>query len=90
MFKSLMQIPIELPRATDSRLRRRNASGVPLAGCATGVGHPEKSLPDVRSALARSAQIGGPESISHRLHVSAYSGEPFTSVLDRNLFSKDN
>jgi hypothetical protein len=31
------------PRATDSRFLRRNASGVPFAGCATGVGHAANS-----------------------------------------------
>jgi hypothetical protein len=40
-------------------------------------------------ARARSAQIGGPDCISHSFQVSAYSGEPFTSVLARNLLSKD-
>jgi hypothetical protein len=45
-------------------------------------------LPDVRRSDARSAQIGGPDGISHSLQVSAYSGEPFTSIVARNLFSK--
>jgi hypothetical protein len=43
----------------------------------------------MRRSLARSAQIGGPESISQCFQVSTYSGEPFTSKLTRNLFSKD-
>ncbi len=38
---------------------------------------------------ARSAQIGGPEGISQVFQVSTNSGEPFTSILARNLLSKD-
>jgi hypothetical protein len=45
-------------------------------------------LPDVRRPDARSAQIGGPDGISQSFQVSAYSGEPFTSILARNLFPK--
>ena len=54
-----------------------------------GVGHPEQSLTDVRRADARSAQIGGPDGISQRLQVSAYSGEPFAPIAACNLLSKD-
>jgi hypothetical protein len=61
-------------------------AGVP----AIGVGHPISSLADVRRALASSAQIGGPAGISCRFQVKAYSGEPFTSILARRLFSKDD
>jgi hypothetical protein len=43
----------------------------------------------VRRPDARSAQIGGPDGISHSLQVSTYSGEPFTTILARTLFSKD-
>ena len=43
----------------------------------------------MRRADARSRHIGTPAGISHSLQVSAYSGEPFTSILARNLFSKD-
>ncbi|HUD73749.1 MAG TPA: hypothetical protein VMQ76_01655 [Terracidiphilus sp.] len=53
-----------------------------------GVGHPKKSLPDMRRTLARSAQIGGPDRIAHSFQVSAYSGEPFTSSRARNLLAK--
>jgi hypothetical protein len=60
-----------------------------LQTLASGVGHPDQPLPDVRRADARSAQIGGPDGISHCFQVSAYSGEPFTSILRRNLLSKD-
>ena len=55
-----------------------------------GVGHPVGALPDVRRADARSAQIGGPDSIPHSFQVSSYSGEPFTSKFARNLFAKDD
>src|ERR1035437_1845470 len=41
-------------------------------------------------ADARSAQIGTPDGISSSFHVSAYSGEPFTSIRTRNLFAKDD
>jgi hypothetical protein len=41
-------------------------------------------------ARARSAQIGGPEGISNAFQISTYSGEPLTSKIARNLFSKDN
>jgi len=43
----------------------------------------------MRRADARSRQIGTPDGISQVLQVSAYSGEPFTSILARNLLSKD-
>jgi hypothetical protein len=56
---------------------------------ADGVGHPEKPLSDVRRARARSAQISGPDGISQCFQVSTYSSEPFTSILARNLLSKD-
>lgn len=39
--------------------------------------------------LARSAQIGGPDSIAQRFQVKTYSGEPFTSKRACNLLSKD-
>ena len=51
---------------------------------------PEESLPDVRRADARSAQIGSRHGISQYFQVSEYSGEPFTSSLARNLFAKDD
>ena len=60
-----------------------------LPSTAFGVGHPEESLADVRGADARSREIGGPDGISQVLQVSANSGEPFTSILARNLLSKD-
>src|SRR4051812_3646441 len=85
-----MQIPIDEPFATALRFRSKNASGVPFAGCDTGVAHPPKALSDVRRADARSAQIGGPDGISQCFQVSSYSGEPNAAILARNLFSKDD
>ncbi len=64
-------------------------SGVSVCSFACGVGHPEEALPDVERADARSAQIGGPDGISFSFQISAYTGEPFKSILARNLFSKD-
>jgi hypothetical protein len=57
---------------------------------ARGLGHPEQPLPDVRRPDARSAQIGSPNRIADCFQVSSYSGEPFTSILARDLFSKNN
>jgi hypothetical protein len=42
----------------------------------------------VRGADARSAQIGGPDSISQCFQVSAYSVEPRPASRCRNLLSK--
>jgi hypothetical protein len=58
-----------------------------------GVGQPDRSPPqplsDVRGADARSAQIGGPDSIAQGFQVSAYSGEPRPARAACNLLSKD-
>jgi hypothetical protein len=59
--------------------------------CTVGVDEcakPEQPLPPVRRADARSAQIGCPAGISQLFQVKANSGEPFTSILARNLLSK--
>ena len=61
-----------------------------LLQLASGVGHPPKSLPDMRCARARSAQIGGPAYITHSLQVRSNIGEPSTTVRARNLFAKDD
>jgi hypothetical protein len=47
-------------------------------------------LSDVRRPDARSAQIGGPDGISHSFQVSSYSMEPLPPSLARNLFAKDD
>jgi hypothetical protein len=54
------------------------------------VGHPVEPLSDVRGSDARSAQIGSCCGIAQRFQVSENSGEPFTSILARNLLAKDN
>jgi hypothetical protein len=65
-----------------SALARQDSSDSPsFIALASGVGHPEKALSDVRRPRARSAQIGGPDCISHTFQVSTYSGEPFASSL---------
>ena len=56
--------------ATDFLLRAKNASGVPLAGCATGVGHPEKTLADVRAAEARSRDTDRPDGVIQSFQVT--------------------
>jgi hypothetical protein len=56
---------------------------------AFGVGHPTKSLADVRRADARNRQIGKPAGISCCFQVSSYSGAPFKSIRARNLLSKE-
>jgi hypothetical protein len=53
------------------------------------VGHEEQPLPNVRSAEARSAQIGRPDGVSLRFQVSANSVEPLKASAIRNLLSKD-
>ncbi|ORE90223.1 hypothetical protein ATO13_23346 [Stappia sp. 22II-S9-Z10] len=47
-------------------------------------------MPDVRGADARSAQIGGPDSISQCFQVSAYRGEPAPAIAACNLLAKDD
>src|SRR5690606_23240450 len=52
------------------------ANGPRRVSAAAGVGHPVQTLPDVRRADARRAQIGGPHGISQCFQVRTYSGEP--------------
>lgn len=55
---------------------------IPRSQSATvGVGHPPETLPDVRRADARSAQIGAWHCIVQCFQVSAYSGEPYAASL---------
>ena len=61
-------------RGNDARLNP--SPGTPLWSRCCGVGHPPQSLPDMRRADARSAQIGGPDCIGQLFQVSAYSVEP--------------
>jgi hypothetical protein len=82
--------PISVSAPVEARpFRFRKSAGELFVGCACGVGHPEDTLSDMRRARARSAQIGTPDCISQCFQVSTYSGEPFTSILARNLLSND-
>lgn len=56
------------------------------------VGQPDEpqSLPDVRSAEARSAGIERPEGVSRTFRVSLYKIEPSEAVLARNLLAKND
>jgi hypothetical protein len=76
--------------SVSARARQLSRLSPSFIAFASGVGHPVEPLPDVRRADARSAQICGPDSISHRFQVSAYSGDPSSPSLARNLFSKDD
>jgi hypothetical protein len=60
--------------------------GVP----AIGVGHKPQPVPPVRRPDTASWHNGGPDGISTGLQVSAHSGEPFPSILARNLLSKQD
>jgi hypothetical protein len=62
----------------------------PLLSQAKGVGHPVRSLPDMRRPEARSAQIDRPEGIARRFHVRLYNVEPSESVFARNLLANCN
>jgi hypothetical protein len=55
----------------------------------TGVGHEVRSLPDVRSADARSAQIGRRNVVARAFQVRENKVEPVEAVLARNLLSKE-
>lgn len=56
---------------------------------ASGVGHEEEPLSDVRGARARSAEIDRPEGVSRPFHVILNKVEPSKAVLACNLFTKD-
>jgi len=59
-----------------------------------GVLHPDRTpveaLPDVRSADARSAQIGSRAGISQCFQIIEYSGEPLPSSFARNLLANED
>lgn len=55
-----------------------------------GVGHPVKSLSDVRGADAVCAQYSRPDRVAIRLQVCRYSIEPIESNRLRNLLPKDS
>lgn len=56
---------------------------------ASGLGHPEEAIPDMRRPDARSRNIRSPEGVLFRLQVSSYSIEPAVSSRSTNLFPKD-
>ena len=60
------------------------------ASAAVGVGHPVRSVADVRSTEARRRERDSPEGIVHGFHVSLYKVEPRLCILACNLFSKDD
>jgi hypothetical protein len=86
--------PIFTPRACAFRFRCWNASGVPFAGCATGVGQPVSDPPeplaDVRRTDARSAEIDRPCGVARSFQISEYKVEPLKAVLACNLLANDN
>jgi hypothetical protein len=83
-----MQIPMLDPRATARRFRSKNASGSPFAGCAHGVGHEVKPLPDVRCPEARSAEIRRPDGVTLSFQIRRNNVEPSEAVTGRNLLTK--
>ncbi len=59
------------------------------ASAAVGVGHPEKSISDVRRTDARRRKRDGPEGVAQTFQVSVYKVEPRFCILACNLLSKD-
>jgi len=51
---------------------------------------PEKPLPDVTRADARSVKRGGISGITFHFQATANSGEPVFPILSRNLFAQDD
>jgi hypothetical protein len=67
-----------------------NASGVPPASLAVGVGQPVKPVADVRGADARRRKRDRPEGVTQGFHVSLYKVDPYISVFAANLLTKDD
>jgi len=67
----------------------RCASTDLLSSFATGVGHPEQSLPDVRRADAVCAQYRRPAGVTFRFQVCENSIDPSEPNRSLNLFAKD-
>jgi hypothetical protein len=78
MFRSDRLIPMLFPRATLSRLRSRKRSGVPFAGCSTGVAHNPNSVAPVRGANGESWYAVPPRIIPDRGQVSENRVQPST------------
>jgi hypothetical protein len=60
---------------------------VPIS--AQGVGHPVKSVSDVRSTDARRRERDGPESVVQGFQINLYKVDPSICVFACNLFSND-
>src|SRR5262245_37959077 len=75
---------------SDFRIFRRSIQVVSMSFCgpAFGVGHEPQSLPDVRSADARSAKIRRPNGVTRSFQVIRHGIEPLKGNLARNLLSK--
>jgi hypothetical protein len=55
-----------------------------------GVGHPERSVSDVRRTDARRRERDTPEGVVQSFHISLYKVDPRLDSLCRNLLSKDD
>jgi hypothetical protein len=55
-----------------------------------GVGHPVRSVPDVRGADARRRERDTPEGVTHSFQVSVYKVDPSVGSLACNLLSKQD
>ena len=66
------------------------APALPRLSAASGVGHPESAISDVRAAEARSRKRDKPVGVAHCFHVSLYKIEPWADAAARNLLSKDD
>jgi hypothetical protein len=55
-----------------------------------GVGHPVRSVADVRGTDARRRKRDTPEGVTHAFQVSVYKVDPRVDSLARNLLSKDD
>jgi hypothetical protein len=62
---------------------------LPRLSFTTGLGHPIKSLSDVRGADARRAGIRRPNGVTLSFQVSLYKVEPSEAVRARYLLTKD-
>jgi len=57
---------------------------------AAGVGHPERSISDVRRTDARRRKRDTPEGVTHAFQVSVHKVDPRIDSLARNLLSKED
>jgi hypothetical protein len=62
----------------------------PFVSVDLGVGHPIKSVSDVRRTDARRRERDRPEGVTHGFHVSVYKVDPRVCVLACNLLSNDD